>query len=143
MGPRVIRARAGVGGAGLVGPVEDQPDGPIRSFVAGVVDLEPDRGEGPGSPSPDRPLRIVWTTVTKGFTSLRTPSSRTGQGRGCVGFGQVTGGHRAQRLRREFLGNALRARLNRPGQDVGESGVAARSAASTRASMPPGLSSIS
>src|SRR6266508_4804358 len=35
----------GVGGVEAVGPVDDEPYSPVESFVAGVVDAEPDGGE--------------------------------------------------------------------------------------------------
>src|SRR5665811_372362 len=38
----------GAGGVEAIGPVDDQAYAPVESFVAGVVDAQPDRGQDPG-----------------------------------------------------------------------------------------------
>src|ERR1019366_1700343 len=47
-------AEGGVGGVEAVGAVDDEPHPPVESFVAGVVDAEPDGGEDPVAPFADR-----------------------------------------------------------------------------------------
>ena len=57
----------GVGGVEAVGPVDDEPDPSVESFVAGVVDPESHCGEDAVAGR----VRIVLAAVTKGLSPLR------------------------------------------------------------------------
>ena len=43
------QGEGGAGGVEAVGPVDDQADAPVESFVAGVVDAKADGCQDPGS----------------------------------------------------------------------------------------------
>src|ERR1035437_5475152 len=42
------QGESGAGAVEAVGPVDDQAYAPVESFVPGVVDAQPDRGQDPG-----------------------------------------------------------------------------------------------
>src|SRR5674476_593370 len=86
--------QGGVGGVEAVGPVDDQPDSPIQSFVAGIVDPEPDRSEDPGPSFPEcLGRRDEGLQAAAGGLRAEPVQQQTD-----LVFAQVTGEDRAQGL---------------------------------------------